>query len=461
MAELKQYVNLDPGKPIELKEIPAQRAGRVITLVAKLNKKQGGVPVVFDLIAGPKNHTPLARGKDGSRKTPMDIRRLKGGLGMPGIFRKRVATDDNGEAKVELHLSGFGGDEFEVKAYLLKPGGKKGKELLSEKYIVWRRIYYQVGRFKSGAVGANRKGNLPEIPNFDWAPVKTEFEARKHHIELVDDSRADLVNRYKNILVPEKPYNDLLYSVKNGYVKEREPVSLRVVLCNMISTPEEKTRGYNIVLDRKSTDIDVSSIGELWQDESLPIGTDCIISAHVQFHEKDTPRPINGIFMYGVGPSTIRIRFDLMEQSVFEASFGKKPTRARLILELRLLAQSTNGLSWYNAVWLAHNFMHGKTPYTPGGKQSTAIHELGHFVDMVNPRQQTWYVDHGHQGPHCSTGISKSNLAKLSYGGLGGTCVMFGEGDPLAKKVNKFCSTCDPSVRESNVRNPQRIRNWP
>jgi hypothetical protein len=78
---------------------------------------------------------------------------------MPGVFRKRVATDENGEAKVELHLSGFGGDEFEVKAYVLKPGGKKGKELLSQKYVVWRRIYYQVGRFKSGTVGANRRAS--------------------------------------------------------------------------------------------------------------------------------------------------------------------------------------------------------------------------------------------------------------------------------------------------------------
>lgn len=464
MAELKQYVNLDPSKPIELKEIPAQRAGRVITLVAKLNKKQPGVPVVFDLIAGPKNHTPLALGKDGSRKTPMDIRRLKGGLGMPGIFRKRVATDDDGEAKVELHLSAFGGDEFEVKAYLLKPGGKKGKELLSEKYIVWRRIYYQVGRFKSGTVGANRNGALPEVPNFDWSPVKTEFEARKHNIELVDDSRVDLVRRYKNIIESKKPYDDLTYSVKDGYVPEREPVSLRVVLCNMIATPEQKIERHLIVLERKSIDINVHPL-ILWRDESLPLGNDCILSAHIQFYENDSLRPINGIFMHGVGPSTVRIRFDLMEQSTFEASFGKKPSRARLTLKLKTLKGSINGLSWFNAVWLAHNVMHENRTYTPGGKQATAIHEIGHFVDMVSPRQKTWYehrhMPGGHQGPHCSTGLSKNDLSRPIYAGLNGTCVMFGEGDPFAKSANRFCWACDPSVRESSVRNNSRVKRWP
>jgi hypothetical protein len=249
-------------------------------------------------------------------------------------------------------------------------------------------------------------------------------------------------------------------SLSFNSLPEREPVSLRVVLCNMISTPYEKTEECIIVLDRKSIDINFPDL-VLWQDDSLPIGTDCIISAHIQFHEKDTPRPINGIFMYGVGPSTIRIRFDLMEQSVLEASFGKNPTKAKATFKLRLLESSTNGLSWYNAVWLAHNFMHGKTPYTPGGKQSTAIHELGHFVDMVNKRQSTWYEDHEHNGPHCSTGISPAKLTSPDYRGLKGTCVMFGEGDPLAKVVNKFCTTCDPSVRESSVRNPQRTRNWP
>lgn len=462
MAEIKQYVNLDPSKPNELKEIKPERAGKVIHLEAKIDKKESGVPVIFEIKSGSKNVYPSL---DKSNFDSEELKRLAKerallpGLQFPMKSKRKILTDEQGVAKIDFTLSGFGGDEFEVIAYIKNAEGNKGKELLSQKYVVWRRIYYQVGRFKSGIVGKDRKGNLPEIPNFDWSPVKAEFEARMHNIELIDDSRNDLVTRYKNILEPVQPYDDLKYSVKEGYVSEREPVSLRVVLCNMIAESYIDTKSDLITLERKSIDIPIDSV--LWIDESTPIGTDCIINAHIQFHANDQKRPINDIYIYALGPSTIRIRFDLMEQSLFEASFGTKPSKAKLTFTVRLLQSSTNGLSWYNAVWLAHNYMHGKTPYTPGGKQSTAIHEIGHFIDMVNRNQKTWYEGKKHTGDHCSTGLSESDLKKDDYRGLNGTCVMFGEGDPLAKSVNKFCPTCDPSVRTSPVRNQQRIRRWP
>ncbi|MDH5571728.1 MAG: hypothetical protein OEY89_08185 [Gammaproteobacteria bacterium] len=463
MSEIKQYVNLDSSRPSELKEIKPERAGKVIRVSAKINKKHSGVPVVFEIKSGANNVYPsLDRSNFSSQELKQlnQVRSLLPGLQAPMSSKRKVLTNAEGVAEIDFTLSEFGGDEFEVKAYLYKPGGVKGKELVSEKYVVWRRIYYQVGRFKAGTIGASRNGSLPEVPNFNWQPVKDEFEARGHNIELVDDSRTDLVARHKNILETVDPYDDLNYSVNEGYEAEREPVSLRVILCNMIAEPRFEVCERSIFLEKKTIDISVKN-DTLWRDDSLPIGLDCIISATIQFHENDTPRPINGIYIYGVGPSTIRIRFDLMEQSVFEASFGKTPTKARLTFKIKVLDGSINGLSWYNAVWLAHNFMHGKRPYTPEGKQTTAIHEIGHFIDMVNPQQNTWYKEHGHTGDHCSTGISKVDLIKDDYSGLNGTCVMFGEGDPLTTAVNKFCIECDPSLKISSVRNPQRIKRWP
>ena len=52
-------------------------------------------------------------------------------------------------------------------------------------------------------------------------------------------------------------------------------------------------------------------------------------------------------------------------------------------------------------------------------------------------------------------------VGKPTYNGLNGTCVMFGEGDAFAKSANRFCGTCDPSVRESSVRNNSRVKRWP
>ncbi len=454
MADIKQYVNLDPSKSDELKEIKPERAGRVIHVLAKIDKKVGGVPVVFEIISGSKNVFPSLDKANFSRQEVKQLTQLRQtlpGLQMPMSAKRKVITNDDGEAEIDFTLSGFGGDEFEVKAYIYKSGGNKGNELKSDKYIVWRRIYYQVSRFKSGKVGSNRKGNLPEVPRFDWQPVKAEFEARKHNIELVDDSRVDTVARYKNVLIPESPYDDLKYSAKKGYIADREPVSMRVVLANIIAEPRTDEINPYIVIEKKIVDIDVN-IGELWIDESLPIGSDCIVSAHLKFHKNDAARPINGVFIYALNQSKIRIRFDLMEQSAFETSFGKKPVKARLTLKLRLLEGSTNGLSWYNAIWLAHNSMHDSKSYSAEGKQSTAIHEIGHFVNMVDNNQSTWYEEHGHTGPHCFTGLSTLDEAKVSYRGLNGTCVMFGEGDGRATKVTNFCSECDPFLRKTNVR---------
>ncbi|MFK5856887.1 MAG: hypothetical protein QM503_12220 [Bacteroidota bacterium] len=196
----------------------------------------------------------------------------------------------------------------------------------------------------------------------------------------------------------------------------------------------------------------VIATGSLWKDESLDLGKDCIIEAHIQFYEDEPSRPISNTFIYATGKRDICIRFDLLDQDVYETSFGEEPTRARVTLKLRLLKGSMNGLSWFNAIWLAHNSMHKTRPYTDKGKQNTAIHEIGHFVDMVDPVQTTWYKEHGHQGGHCSTGLSVTDKELDSYSGLGGTCVMFGEGKSRATTLIKFCETCDPFIRKSEVR---------
>jgi len=463
MAEIKQYVNLDPTNPDELKDIKPERAGRIINVTAKLNKKKEGVTIVFEIVSGKDNVYPSldkANFSNEELKGLYKIRKFLPGLKLPMSAKRKVITDDEGKADMSFTLSNFGGDEFEVKAYVLKSGNKRGKEVILGKYIVWRRIYYQVSRFKAGTVGANWKGTLPEIPNIPWDPIKKEYTSKKRNIELVDDSKTDLITRYKNILVSMDPYNDLKKSVKEGYDAKREPVSMRVVLANMIADHKTTLINKHIVIERKPKTLSITS-GQLWKDSSLDLGKDCVLDAYVQYNENDAYRPIKNTFIYAETDKKITIRFDLIEQSVYEASFGKKPVMAKITLRLRLLDGSTNGLSWYNAIWLAHNSMHDNTPYSNEGKQSTAIHEIGHFVDMVDTNQETWYDEHGHTGDHCSTGLSIAEKKLTEYTGLNGTCVMFGEGDGRASKITNFCEVCDPSVRKSKVRITHNMpNNW-
>jgi hypothetical protein len=422
--------------------------------VAKLNKKQGGIPVVFEIKAGSDNS--YLHVANYSKKHLAYIKKSLGGLNTAGRAKRRVATDDNGEAKIEFILSFFGGDEFEVKVYVPKRGGQKGKELLTNKYVTWRRIYYQVSRFQAGKLGAGQKGSLPEIPHIDWVSVEKEYAAedRKHHIELVRENGKDLIPRYANVLDADNSPDDLKHAALDGYDPLRVPVTMRCVLVNMIGSMKEDDQKVKITANRGPVYIQTRK--RIWSDPSLSRGQDCVISAHWRFADgKDTQtKRFDLRYFEGVAPKTLVVHFEEIPENLYKATFGDKPVKIVLELKLRILARSTNGLSWYNGIWIANENMHsGKRPEDQ--KQSTTIHEAGHFIGMVSDRQKTHYVGHGHQGPHCSTGLSPTELALPEYRGLSGTCVMFGES--AASRKPKFCNHCDKSVREASVRVPYNM----
>ena len=92
------------------------------------------------------------------------------------------------------------------------------------------------------------------------------------------------------------------------------------------------------------------------------------------------------------------------------------------------------------------------------GSGSIERDRTGHFIDMVPSAQATHYKNHGHQGGHCTTGLSDADKKKSSYSGLPGTCVMFGEN--AVGRSNEFCATCDPSVRKSPIKRSGMPAAW-
>jgi len=431
MAEYKQYVNLDPSKPDEINEIKSRRTGTYIMLVAKLNKKVEGVPIIFDIKPGTNN---------------IDKRKI----------RKRRVTDKSGNAKLLFQVSKNGGDEWTFEAFIKRKSGKKGKVLVSDKYIVWRRIYYQISRFKSGPRGRGRTDPTPlwEIPNFDWTPIKNEFKDRHHNIELIDDSSIDLITRRCNILMSDEDYKK---SAREGYNSKREPVCMRVVLVNMIAEKGAFNYFFGTVVENKPI---IKDIGRyLWIDESNEIKKDFLISAEWRYYSgSDTSwKPLDPKYIDSVGSHRIRINNQNIPKKWFLDIFGER--KAMIRLKLNVLKSSTNGVSWYNSIWIAHENMHkGLRPISQ--KQATTVHETGHFIGMVPAGQSTHYTGHGHQGSHCSTGLSTVDKTKSTYKGLSGTCVMFGEGGSGSSRKNNFCNKCDPSVRTRSVIISKMPTNW-
>jgi hypothetical protein len=113
----------------------------------------------------------------------------------------------------------------------------------------------------------------------------------------------------------------------------------------------------------------------------------------------------------------------------------------------------------------------------------TFLHELGHQYDMSayniaadahapglrKPKNTTeaedineyknvganghYYDRHGHAGPHCAWGLSDVEKALASYGGLTGTCTMYGEGprDDTRRKRLAFCTQCTDYIRARDL----------
>lgn len=434
---IKQYVNLDPAVPDQLKGLDKKRAGKNVTFIAKLKKGKAGHPILFEVTLGAKNiSASLDTGNFTKKELRAIAKKAAGGAGLPGTLKRRMMTDSKGECKIKLVLSECGGDEFTVKAYIPKGKGK-GKELASETFVVWRRLYFQVSRFKSGPKGAGRTGTLAEIPALDWAPIIAEYEAREHNIELVDDSSTDLITRYCNILESDEDHTK---SAWDGYDAKREPVSIRAVLVNQIAKSKSEELLFPAVKEDK--DLVQSTNSPLWLDESMDSKKDFIIEAKWRFASEpvSAEKDIDLKFVESVDPFTIKLNFkDMPKRHLFD--FWRK---AIVRLKLRVAAGSTNGRSWANTIWMANENMHVGAR-SAGDKHQTTIHEVGHYIGMASPMQSTHYVGRGHVGNHCNTGLTNAETKRDPYDGLKGACVMYGASNNKRKK--EFCTVCDPFVR--------------
>ncbi len=456
MTDHKQYVNVDPARANERREIRRPRAGKTVHLAARINKQVEGVPIIFEIKSGRHNVNRAledANFSPGERRRHARQRASNAGFQNPGIARRRVLTDAQGEATIDFILSENGGDEFEVKAFIR---GQESNELLSDKFIVWRRVYYQVSRFRQSRQGVGRRGVLTEIPNFSWGSIVQEFRDRRHNIELEDESSRDLIDRIDaNVITRANNHRTATRRARDGYNARREPLAMRVVLVNMIAKSETVELTFNQVRENQPRTLRIPRGRKLWIDKSKEIKTDFLVDAQWRYEGgRDRAwRNLDAQYVSAVGNNQVRVEMDrIPRRHVFHVF-----RRVEIKLTVRVNKGNTNGLSWYNTIWIAHRIMHRGVRAT-NLKKSTTVHETGHFIGMAASGQSTHYTGRGHTGPHCSTGLSAANRARSSYRGMSGTCVMFGESAP--GRSGRFCSTCDPFVRTRRIRLRRMPRSW-
>ena len=241
--------------------------------------------------------------------------------------------------------------------------------------MVWRRLYYQVSRFKSGPKGAGRTGTLPKAATFPWGPVQDDFLANKHNIELVEEASTDLISRHWNT----KWNMGLLESSANdGYDNAKEPVTIRTVLVNEISDAKFAELEFPIV--KENTDETKRIEGALFFDESMNVKEDFLIDATWESADgNDTSeKPLDFKYVEAVNHNTVKINFSKIPKRHLLDVWRKVSIK----LNLRVLTASSNGLATGNTIWLASANMY-KGKRTDSEKQHTTIHEIGHFIDMV------------------------------------------------------------------------------
>lgn len=61
------------------------------------------------------------------------------------------------------------------------------------------------------------------------------------------------------------------------------------------------------------------------------------------------------------------------------------------------------------------------------------------------------YTGKGHQGPHCARGLTRTQRGLPNFGGLPGTCIMFGETDIAKRSARHFCFECKALIRGEDL----------
>jgi hypothetical protein len=432
MAIIKQYVNLDPSKPEQLDGLDKARAGTSVVFEATIEPKATGIAVLFEVTHGARNVTRASE-----------------------ITKKVKTTTDDGKARLDYVLTSHGGDEFTVKASLSE-GDNKGQQIGEDTYIVWRRLYYQMSRFKAGTPGAGQAADsMSEVPAYDITAVKGELAAREHNIELVDKTTKALIDRYANVLTDEDDDRDYKKSGLDGYDDSLAPVVLRVVLVNQIADPAESVITRSDLENTASVEVEFPD--DLWNDPTYAREEDWLIEGTWRFHDESDWLPID--------PKLItRTATDEATIKVTGSDHWRKEADEDRAIDVRIRFRydpgGSEGISFYNGIWLATSIMNDG-PISAGSIDKTVVHEIGHFIGMVPVDQSTFYDEKGHDGEHCSTGLSEDELDLDDYGDLEGTCTMFGEGSD--SQVMEFCAVCDPSVRKCSVQHrtmPKDLNRW-
>lgn len=398
MAEIKQYINLEPDSN-------DASLGRIKKVKLTMQNKVCSLVYVF------------LEGDGGNKDKSKLIADNRAGIGASGVEKTMTVTGVDGSIEFDLVLSNYGGDKFKVTASM-DPAGKKDIVEVSDTYVVWKKLYYQLSSMK---------------PSFVFALDKVIDEYKKHFIEIKPTS---------SITVPHKENLETneLATYRGHFAKKKSPFEAHIVLIDRQCDSDSKRFRQKIT---KLKDI-------------LPYAEDAWPFA--DFLVKAEAKVGSGVYTAGkivVTRVATGIEVDI-------AGLAVDPTKVDVWVDIKIkvLAGEYTG----DASFPPHVFIAVGKPRSVASKSKTVAHEIGHGIGMVPITGHDLHYENvnGGMGNHCRFGATP-NQKSAGQGGtftgtyMNGTCVMYA----FSSEHYTYCATCKEFVREAKLyESSMKARKW-
>lgn len=475
-AAFKQYINLNPALEGQSKVHPEY--GRIVRFRARVKQNNGatdklaGIKVEFECTRtdGPHRADP-----GGTEPAIFSVAALTAaqqeGFGGPGGGAKTSSvTDANGwTSAVELHLSQFAGDKFDVTAKLdaAVPGAPSQRKTQAS-YAVWRRFWYQMTYAKGFAAQQPTDAEAAYAELFAEMVLvsKKEFEKADLPADLQDRTFMPAYQLKQGggngIVANVGDDSNIGQFVSNAKLKldteTEHPVKGNLIICEFQCDPKGPTqlKNYKLTANGQSITLAQGTGGPIVCKPPIKAGANLVVIG--EWGLADTPWTKGGditdanIEIESGRTSTLAVKVNL-------PAGAPTPTAAHPVW-VRLQVQTTkNFLGWATAGGIVAVYQPSATAGSQGSLidfNDTTSHEFGHkFHQTPVPSAQPGslkdhplqYVGHGGSGSHCRHAatvaagpVNWQNANEETPSPQNGDCIMYHSYSSACS--HKFCVVC-------------------
>jgi len=478
-AAFKQYINLDALLEGQAKCHPEY--GRIVRFRARVKQKNGatdklaGVKVLFECTRtdGPRRADP-----GGTEPAIFSVAALTAaqqeGFGGPGggATTSSVADADGWTSAVELHLSEFAGDMFDVSAKLdaaVKGAAGSTPRKTQASYCVWRRFWYQM-TYANGFAAVrptDAEAAYAEIfaemllvaeKKFEKTDLPADLQDRTFMLEYQLKHAGSITDIVANV-GDDSNINQFVSNAKMKLDTEAEhPVKDNLIVCEYQCDPKGPTqlKNYKLTANGQAITLARGTGGPIVCKPPIKAGAKLVVLG--EWGLADSPWVKGGNIVDAdveIEPgrgSTLAVKINL-------PAGAPAPTAAHPVWVRLQVETAKDFLGWATAGGIVAVYRPKAAAGTSGSQvdfNDTTSHEFGHKFRQTNvsaakpdslkdhPLQ---YVGHGGSGSHCrhaatvaAGAVNWQDATQDTPSPADGDCIMYHSFSTHCS--HKFCIVC-------------------